>query len=78
MDLPQCPRCHHDLAPGAFHVGTTGWGFLFFGFSYKHLWFERVEGGRRMVLRNGDRRAGWHCPACGCIIIPPDDRYRPT
>ncbi len=72
------------MTAGNLAVRGTGWGFLFFGWSYQHCWFVSEDGKREVVVSNGLGRWANHpscgpfrdahrCPACYTVIAPGED-----
>jgi len=57
---------------GVAEVRGTFWGFVFYGWSHQHLWFQPVGGDKRMkIVGSGEASAAHRCEACGAVAIPP-------
>jgi hypothetical protein len=68
---PKCPYCNETMVPGRASVEGTFFGFLFYGFSFKHLWFKRLgqHAKKEIIVKNGCHSAGHQCPWCGAVAI---------
>ncbi len=66
-----CPECGRAMTEGNARVKGTPLGFLFFGFSWQHLWFEPLDRTqrRRKVIESGKARRAHECPGCGAVLI---------
>ena len=65
----KCGKCGETMIPGRLVISGTLGGFLFFGLSYKHLYFEDAEWGRTKVLDNSGIRQAYRCGACGSLFM---------
>jgi hypothetical protein len=50
-------------------------GFLVFGLSREHLWFEQPGGKKEIIVRTEGRVAACRCPACRITIIDERDFF---
>jgi hypothetical protein len=65
-----CPKCQTPMDLGRSYVQGTTMGFLFFGMSYKHLYFESRNSGQRfVVVGNSDYRNAYRCSGCGLTVL---------
>ena len=72
-----CPGCGGPMVPGRLRVKGTVPGFVFFGWSWQHLWWSDPDESRRSrqkVIVSGDRRPADRCFDCGMIAFQPFDR----
>lgn len=76
-----CPLCQTPMDAGNLTIRGTGVGFLFFGLSYQHCWFEPLNGPSQVVVSNklgarathpscGAFREAFHCSKCLTLIAP--------
>ena len=71
----KCPNCESEMEEGTLALKATRWGFVFFGLSYKHLYFKKSGAGpslKELVLKNGHVATGHKCHSCGTTVIAPD------
>jgi len=70
MNAPDinCPNCGTPMVAGTAYVRGTVLGFLAFGRSYQHLWFQSETSKEKIVESGGDRPAH-RCPKCGAVTI---------
>ncbi len=79
-----CPYCNTLMVDGNLALRGTGWGFLFFGWSYQHCWFIPEDGESEVVVSNklgprashpgcSSNRVAHRCPACFTLIAPGED-----
>jgi len=62
-----CPLCGGETERGSVSVHGTILGFLFYGLSLQHCWFEGPVGKQEIVLGSRTRRPGFRCRACGFV-----------
>jgi hypothetical protein len=68
------PRVRRADGPGSASSEGTVPGFLFFGFSWQHLWWsdpDETRASRQKVIVTGDQRPADRCVACGMIAFTP-------
>lgn len=66
-----CPYCQGEMAPGTASVKGTLIGFLIFGLSEQHLWFQRDDSPKQRIIASNDERPGHQCTKCGAVVIAP-------
>ncbi len=65
-----CPLCKLEMEPGEVFLRSTFAGFLFFGWSYKHCYFEPSNSNAAIkALDNSERKPAHHCGKCGMIAF---------
>jgi hypothetical protein len=66
-----CPACGIPMTPGSATIHGTLVGFLFFGMSSQHLYFQDEQGETRIMRSNG--APAYRCRECGTVVILDDD-----
>ncbi len=66
----KCPVCQVEMEKGTARVHGTVVGFILFGFSYQHLWFEHSSGNEERILASNEQCPGYRCPECLAVFIP--------
>lgn len=67
-----CPDCGGPLEKGLATVHGTLLGFLAFGLSHQHLWFQpadRPRSAEQVVLASGSFAPASRCGNCGLVAI---------
>jgi len=68
----KCPQCAEEMTRGAIAVHGTFWGFLAFGLSYQHCWWQ--PGGEytkgEKIVPSGTMRDAFRCGKCRLLIVP--------
>lgn len=58
------------MEAGTVVVRGTVWGWIVFGFSYKHCWFQPDDGtNSEMVIPNHASRRAMCCRSCQTVVI---------
>ena len=63
------------MEKGETALKATRWGFVFFGMSYKHLFFKTTTKPLRpkeVVLKNDHISTAYKCPSCKAVTIMPE------
>ncbi len=64
-----CPRCDNKLAEGTATVQGTFIGFLLFGLSHQHLWFNDRGGEKRKIVASNETVTAFRCKGCGLVVL---------
>ena len=72
MNAPErkCPVCSTVMTPGTCEVRGTFWGFLMFGLSHQHFWFNDAQS-KKIIVASDDICAGYRCSKCGSVLVQP-------
>jgi hypothetical protein len=62
-----CPKCNSVMKDGFFELSGTILGFLFFGLSFKHLYFNH-NNEQTKLIDNNDKIKGYYCNRCNLSI----------
>lgn len=68
-----CPLCNAKMANGYASLHGTLRGFLLFGLSREHLWFQNGEK-EELVLKSKAGSDAFRCNECGTLVLPDPDR----
>jgi hypothetical protein len=74
-----CGLCQAEMVQGEVALKYTGWGVIFFGMSYKHLFFKPKNDGPKsklVILKNNHVSTAYRCQECGVTTIIPDSEDR--
>ena len=68
-----CPECNAEMEHGRVYLQGTVGGFLFFGMSYKHCFFDSLEKDSKIqhikIVDNSEDEISFHCSKCGVTVI---------
>lgn len=70
----KCPYCEGEMAAGTALVRGTLVGFLLFGISEQHLWFQRDDLPKQRIIESGEESPGHQCTKCGAVLIAPPQK----
>ena len=65
------------MEKGECAMKATRWGFIFFGLSFKHLFFKTTSNSLKakdVVLKNNHLSIAYKCNSCGAVTITPDTK----
>ncbi len=65
----KCPYCNGTLEKGKASIDGTTFGFIFYGFSHKNLYFKSESGKETMILGNSETTPALRCENCGIVIL---------
>jgi len=65
-----CPYCGSEMTVGKAKIQGTLSGFLLFGFSYQHLFFEGAEGDKNRMMKSQSQKEAYLCKSCEGLFIP--------
>jgi hypothetical protein len=70
FDNFKCPICNNLMTAGKASIHGTICGFIVFGFSHQHLWFEPSDGGfkEKMVLDSNGSTISAYCEKCKLLL----------
>lgn len=69
-----CPSCGGAMVQGVVKVKGTVPGFIFFGWSWQHLWWSdnaESRASRVRLIGTGGQRPAYRCPACRLVAFKP-------
>ncbi len=61
------------MLEGYTELSGTPLGFLFFGFSFKHLFFKTPNYFSKQILNNSGQKRAFYCEKCGDVLIKGED-----
>lgn len=65
-----CPTCSKEMQRGFAEIHGTPMGFMFFGLSYKHLFFSAVGSDEEQVIVDNDDKVLTHyCRYCRTTVM---------
>jgi hypothetical protein len=65
-----CPYCGSQMNVGKAKIQGTFWGFLLFGLSYQHLYYETPDGTENLIMKSRAQKEAYLCNNCEGLFIP--------